>query len=93
MRSLIAAAVFLWSASAHAHSWYDYACCSNNDCKPIAAEDVKTLPNGYEVTFAGDVFSVPYDDPRIKQSQDMDYHACEYPKGQLRCLYIPAGGV
>lgn len=94
MRNLIAGALALLSVqAASAHSWYDHDCCSDNDCKPISAADVKTLPNGYEVTFAGRVFQVPYDDPRIRSSRDMDYHACEYPREELRCLYVPPGGV
>ena len=94
MRTLLAAALALaWVQVAMAHSWYDHDCCSDNDCKPIEAEDVKTLPDGYEVTFAGRVFQVPYDDPRIKRSKDLGYHACEYPKEELRCLYVPDGGV
>lgn len=94
MRNLIAGALaFLSVQAASAHSWYDHDCCSDNDCKEIPASDVKTLPGFYEVTFTGRVFQVPYDDPRIRKSKDLGYHACEYPKEELRCLYVPDGGV
>jgi len=94
MRTLLAAALALALVQvAMAHSWYDYDCCSDNDCKEIEASAVKALPDFYEVTFAGRVFQVPYNDPRIRKAKDLGYHACEYPKEELRCLYVPGGGV
>lgn len=90
MRSLLAAAVFLWSASAIAHSWYDPYCCNSNDCKAISPDDVVATDKGYQVL--GKYF-VPYLDKSIKPSQDADFHACEYPAGTLRCFYVPGGGV
>lgn len=69
-----------------AHYFYDPWCCDNEDCRPIAAEEVQTKADGYHVL--GRV--VPYAEARV--SGDADYHVCIY-KGELRCFYAPPGGV
>lgn len=82
--------LMLAAVCAVAHSWYDPWCCNGDDCKQIGPDEVVAGPKGFQVK--GRWF-VPYGDPSIRQSQDGDYHACEYPKGTLRCFYVPAGGV
>lgn len=74
-----------------AHSWYDPDCCSGNDCDEMDPDYVTAGPTGYSVDFRGKVYAVPYGDSRIKASQDRQYHACEFPKGTLRCFYTPGG--
>lgn len=90
MRATIAALMMLACVPASGHSWYDPWCCNGDDCKAISPDDVVAGPKGF--TVQGKWF-VPYGDPSIRQSQDRDYHACEYPKGTLRCFYTPGGGV
>lgn len=90
---LLAGVLMLACLPAFGHSWYDPYCCNSNDCKAISPDDVVTGPKGYDVTVNGQSFHVPYGSDRIKQSQDADFHACEYPAGTLRCFYVPGGGV
>lgn len=76
--------------------WYDSACCSNNDCKPVDDADIEfgadPLGNAwarYKPT--GHTF-YQY---QFKLSQDERYHVCINPaavgnNGAL-CFYIRAG--
>jgi len=86
----VAVAFVVFMLRASAHSWYDFDCCSDNDCAPITPDDVVTTPNGYRIK---GTWTVPYDAPQIRPSRDNDFHVCEYPKGTVRCLYVPTGGV
>jgi hypothetical protein len=85
---LLVFALGLSISPASAHSWYDQWCCNDKDCQPLAPGDVVEGPAGY--TIKGQYF-VPYLDKAIKPSQDPDYHWCEYPKGVVRCFYVPGG--
>lgn len=79
----------LMCVPAYGHSWYDYDCCSDNDCAPLADGAVIEGSGGYDVTMNGKRYAVPYGDARIRASADNQFHACEYPKDTLRCLYTP----
>jgi len=93
---------------AHAHSWYSAECCDDRDCAPISDEYVSITAEGYEVVIppgghplatseVRDLFR--YGDPRLRPSQDGDYHGClivgegvfgsATAGGWLRCLYVP----
>lgn len=87
---LIAGALLLACMPGSAHNWYDPYCCSGEDCRRIAPDDVVAGPSGYTVLGK---YKVPYLDKSIKPSQDADFHACEFPAGTLRCFYVPGGGV
>ena len=89
---------FTLAARAHQapSGWqYDAYCCSNLDCAPIAAANVRTSPEGYVVTLGkGDhplktettTFTIPY--AEAKPSPDGDYHACLWPtEFQVHCFY------
>jgi len=91
MRMLCYAAAFLilCVGLAHAHSWYDPACCSERDCEPYKGE-LKEMADGYHLE---DGTVILYSDKRIRLSADNEYHICKYPSGQIICFYIPAGGV
>jgi hypothetical protein len=89
-RHILAVALCLAGTPAGAHSWYDPYCCNDNDCQPLKPADVVEGRNGY--TIKGEFF-IPYRDKSIKPSQDPDFHWCEYPKGVVRCFYVPGGGV
>jgi hypothetical protein len=96
---------------AQAHEWYSAQCCSGTDCAPVRVRNVEITPNGYFVTLEpGDhplvirrtTAFLPFNSPRIQQSQDYDYHVCASATRQasepgtsgqhLFCLYIPLLG-
>jgi hypothetical protein len=83
---------YLWAAlPAHAHSWYDYQCCSDRDCEPIEPDAVNETEAGYEVNyFSKQGFQVHGFVPRDKarHSQDGRFHGCAMPSRFL-CLYVP----
>jgi hypothetical protein len=68
-----------------AHSWYDPACCSDNDCAPD--DRVKEVPGGFQVP-TGEI--VPYGDKRIRQSLDKQFHWCHF-QNFTYCVYVPGG--
>lgn len=78
-------AIFVWVAPAAAHSWYDPACCNDNDCAPN--DDVEEVKGGFRVP-SGEV--VPYGDKRIRQSLDKRFHWC-HVNAYTYCVYIPGG--
>ena len=88
---------------AHAHSWYDPACCSGKDCAPIPSHTVTVTPDGYHVrlepgdhplvTSVVDVV-VPFE--AVMPSQDEHYHACvsmgsPSADPSVLCLYVGGG--
>lgn len=70
---------------ANAHSWYDPACCSDNDCAPD--NRVKEVRGGFRVP-TGEV--VPYGDKRIRPSLDKQFHWCHF-QTHTYCVYVPGG--
>lgn len=78
-------AIFLMIGASHAvgHSFYDPWCCNDSDCRPIDADEVTSRPDGYHYR----QWVIPYAEARM--SADSGYHACEYPKGTMRCFYAP----
>lgn len=82
--------------------WYSTKCCNLRDCAPVKMKTVQSTPNGYLVTLSPEdhftliprgrtlVELIPYDDDKIKPSQDGDYHACVNATNMyLYCLYVP----
>lgn len=51
--ALVAAAVVLLAQPAPAHEWYDGACCSDRDCRPVPNGTVRGTPTGYVLLFPG----------------------------------------
>lgn len=100
----VASALWLSAAMpdlAHAHSYYHYGCCSDNDCRPLAWEWVKTTPEGYLVWEPGAETAtlIPFGDKRIRPTPAEDtqqrFHICtEGGRAGARviCLYVPTGG-
>ena len=69
---------------------YPANCCHNMDCRPISADWVHEGTNGY--TIAGSPETVPYGDPRVKNSPDGKFHWCTpngRDGGRTICLYVP----
>lgn len=92
---LSAAFVVIGVLGAAAHEFYSWECCSGNDCEPLPEGLVTEEPDGYHVKpfrSINSVTVVPYRDSRIKAAPDGRFHGCEYPVGQLKCLYVPGRG-
>ncbi|MFC3071507.1 hypothetical protein [Shinella pollutisoli] len=69
---------------------YPFACCSNDDCRPVAETAVGEGPAGYVVRATGEV--VPYADPRVRASPDGDFHWCSVAgeaTSRTICLFVP----
>lgn len=104
---VIASIVGFWFFAAHARAheipglpvnlsiFYDEDCCSDEDCKPIPAEEVSITGHGY--VWRGELFG--YQSERLKWSPDGRYHGCEYythdgaGKVERPCLYVPVEGL
>ena len=82
-----ASLAMLWAMSkAHAHSWYDNACCSEEDCHRIEPSELSFNSDKWIWTSAktGAVHVIhtgsrsPVDGQfRIRNSKDGQYHGCE----------------
>jgi hypothetical protein len=70
-----------------AHSWYPSDCCNEKDCRPIAADQVRETPSGYQLW---DGREIPY--PKARQSPDGEFHLCESLQGAILCFYSNKGG-
>ena len=107
MRIMAAAIFFILSSAAfaqepHIHGiavpdWYDSACCSNRDCKPV--DDDADIEFGMDPT--GNMFARykptghTFYKHQFKLSQDERYHVCINPNADgnngALCFYDRAG--
>ncbi|QRM53857.1 hypothetical protein [Sinorhizobium sp. BG8] len=93
MRTVLTlAAAFLLGTPALPHSFYEVACCSGRDCKPIPAGDVTPTKEGWRVRITGEV--IKYNSWPLKRSPDGEFHRCTAfgnfgPNGRTQCLYVP----
>jgi hypothetical protein len=78
----------LYNAAAKSHEWYEPACCSGLDCKPVHDADVVEIPDGVHVRGWGILSRT---DPRIRTSRDDASHICQMP-GKLYCVYMKPNG-
>ena len=86
IRFLILCAIIINALPALAHEFYEIACCSGKDCKPLPDGAVKITKNGY--VWDGEFFE--YGSKKIKSSPDGKYHGCKYTYVDYRpCLYVP----
>jgi hypothetical protein len=98
MKYLVALAMLFAPSVSFAHSWYDLACCSGQDCKPVPKTDLKKHPDGrWEYLPLHQFFNPDQERP----SGDANYHVCigatrpeEFggttaPIYIPRCIYIP----
>ena len=76
--------VLILPATALAHSWYPYECCSDRDCYPVAIEQVTSTQGGWMLkdgTFIGHREARPSPDGR--------FHICRYEDGKGKMISIP----
>jgi len=73
---------------------YPWSCCSNQDCQEVTDKGISERPEGYVVAATGEV--IPYQDKRVKNSPDGEYHWCAHQAGldagQTICLFVPPKG-
>jgi hypothetical protein len=86
-----AAGLFVWlllASPAKSHSWYDTACCNEQDCRVIdassgtydAANKIyywKSDLSGKTHAFHEDNISFVDGKPKVRISRDAQYHGCE----------------
>lgn len=76
---------------AFAHSWYDLECCSDNDCHPVAVDDVIETEKGWKHLPTGTEFTRD----QVKPSKDRRFHVCignkAWDRGKPYCIYILQG--
>lgn len=82
-------------------NWYDPACCSNNDCKPVEDKDIDFSLDHLGLPIAiykptGNAFSLKNADGtrsyQHRDSQDERYHVCINPRTEASlCFYNRTG--
>lgn len=85
----------LVSTPAIAHDWYPWRCCSGMDCKLVPIGTVTPSDTGWYVNTTQE--TIPYNDKRIEQSPDGEFHQCAKganfaPGGKTLCLFVPNQG-
>lgn len=69
---------------------YPYSCCSLLDCRPVSSKAISEKPEGYQIQSTGEM--VGYQDTRLKESPDGEYHWCSVAGGEKSrtiCLFVP----
>lgn len=101
-RSLIAILI-LAPFTASAHGLYEYQCCADNDCQPIADNAVheagetivvRVLP-GSHVMWPKDKAAslmLEFERSKLRKPIDGNWHVCISPSGAPLCLYPPQRG-
>jgi len=98
-----------WSHSAPSGMPYPTNCCHQSECGPVPSATIRETLAGYEVIVQpGQHHNVKtqtavklfrYNDPRVRNSTDGEFHACigeEYPNsakasnaGVIHCIIVP----
>ena len=65
-------------------------CCGPNDCQRVPKDAVRTVGQGYMVSFGTGSMVVPFE--RTFVSIDDDFWACIPPGGNLKCFFAPPLG-
>lgn len=88
MIRVLCASPLALTVQASAHSWYDMACCHDQDCKPVPCEAITELRDGFEYD------GVKFTKAMEKPSQDRHCHVCIMGSGAGRrglCVYTQQG--
>jgi hypothetical protein len=78
---------------ASAHSFYDWDCCSDRDCQPVAEGMVAEESGGYRVLLTNQF--IDRNSPKVRMSPDGRWHVCTLGGnlgGSVLCLYVPGRG-
>lgn len=85
---LVMAVVSVMTNEAPAHSFYEAACCSNQDCSPVSNSYARATAAGWYIPSRDE--TVAYDSTKIRMSPDGKFHACILKNTKaLLCLYVP----
>jgi hypothetical protein len=97
--SVIAVAMIFCAfiAAANAHSWYDYGCCSDKDCKLVDEKEIDERPDAvYARMPDGTWKSQPHDIVKITRDPEnrpatcvREVYIAGKPKWDLICIYVP----
>lgn len=74
-------------------NWYEFDCCSNNDCKPVEDKDISFTSDQFAnpiAIYEHELIKLTYGKSRWRNSQDERYHVC-YRGPNAYCIYIPIG--
>ncbi len=69
---------------------YPFACCSNMDCRQVAAADIVEGAQGYLIRATGEL--IPMTSPKVRDSPDGAFHWCSVggaDDGKTICLFVP----
>lgn len=84
MRGLLSILFALLPAVALAHSWYPHECCSDRDCYPVPAPQVRSVQGGWVLA---DGTFIAWREAR--PSPDGQYHICRREDGKGALITIP----
>jgi hypothetical protein len=93
---LAALFVVAWIPLALAHSFYDTSCCADQDCHPVACEQISAVAGGFQYREARATYFFTRD--KMKPSQDENCHVCIHhanqdwsgnERGAATCVYLP----
>ena len=80
--------------AAKPNGWsYPFSCCSGYDCREVPQTSISERPEGYVIEGTGEV--VTYQDTRLKNSPDGEYHWCSVAganNSRTICLFVPPKG-
>lgn len=88
---VVAIGVVMWSLKPKAHEWYDAACCSSHDCRPVKPGEVEAYDDGncigYRHIETGKLWC--RGKSRIRPSKDGGDHLCwpSWSKEPNSCYY------
>jgi hypothetical protein len=97
---LVAVLPLLASAGATAHGFYDKNCCGDNDCHPVACEQISAVAGGFEYRDAQARATYFFTRDKMKPSPE-GCHVCIHHENQVwsgrdehgapLCVYLPTG--
>jgi hypothetical protein len=74
--------IFLLTTPTKAHEWYPHECCHDEDCHPVACEEITETKEGYR--WNGYFFRKD----QSKPSQDNKCHVCIFRKNAPQCIFL-----
>lgn len=78
----------MYANIAMSHSWYDPACCSNQDCYSTEVKPFNKSMVEFQTKSGVLIVDLEQQRDKIKPSQDRNWHIC-INQGKLICIYQP----